>query len=391
MTIDPFGIIGLLSDPIKRLARQMFSFFRLQYFKRASAKPPLLSHRAHDFAFAFLAGSVDHAISFKNIDSQVIYIAVIHRDLNEAFPLPRLKLLEQFGDSFRVVWTGEQIPSVEINNFVARDFDEDGFYEVAFRTRSFGNGGGQDTVYLFKHREEPRLHSLTISYNWQEFSGPLLPTISIEPQADRLVSGLLEKVARTFDLLEPIPEIDWNRPEFAIARWHRDNGVRGAGILKLHFYQGSLEDLLYDTRNPVEEPILRLQKRKPFCSSIVQTLDDGKVIWISYFKNPLIGYIRNKERYFIAYSPSNFYNWAASIAFDGKRIWFSTHCEKGIYSFDYDKLQLERHETIFGIEIGEEQTLRYSDDKLFLSDSVFFTQAQLDQVCNQMRIIKFDP
>ena len=84
--------------------------------------------------------------------------------------------------------------------------------------------------------------------------------------------------------------MDWNDIELAIPRWHRDNGSNPTGIIDVFLYDG----------------------QPTYSSSVIASLDDGKIIWTSYFKNPLVGYIKDSDKWFIAYSPADFYEWACS-------------------------------------------------------------------------------
>jgi hypothetical protein len=117
-------------------------------------------------------------------------------------------------------------------------------------------------------------------------------------------------------------------------------------------------------------------------------LDDGKVIWISYFKNPLVGFLKETNQWFIAYSPSNFYNWANSLAYDGKRIWFGVHTESVIFSFEYKTQQLLMHRSIDGIKFDCLDTyVSYKNGILIVNDRLRFTQKQIDKVCSESRAI----
>ena len=67
----------------------------------------------------------------------------------------------------------------------------------------------------------------------------------------------------------------------------------------------------------------------PAKASVAAKLDSGTVVWISFFKGPLIGYDKSNDRHFVAFSAAWFYNWAKSLAFDGQSLWFGSHCKEG--------------------------------------------------------------
>jgi hypothetical protein len=121
-----------------------------------------------------------------------------------------------------------------------------------------------------------------------------------------------------------------------------------------------------------------------FSASISATLDDGKILWTSYFKNPLVGYIKDRNKWFIAYSPSNFYNGACSLAHDGKRLWFGVHSLKAIYSFEFDAMQLHRYSSICGINFKADSKVTYKNGRLYVNDFVSFAQDELEQTIQEL-------
>ena len=158
--------------------------------------------------------------------------------------------------------------------------------------------------------------------------------------------------------------MDWNDIEHAIPKWHRDNGSNPNGIINVILYSG--------------HPL--------FSSSIIASLDDGKIIWTSYFKNPLVGYIKDSDKWFIAYSPANFYEWACSLAYDGKRLWFGVHTSDVIYSFQFNTLQLHRHNSIKGLKFGWDSIVAYKNGLLYVNGSVSFTQDELDRAIDKLEM-----
>ncbi len=121
-----------------------------------------------------------------------------------------------------------------------------------------------------------------------------------------------------------------------------------------------------------------------FPSSIGATLNDGKILWTSYFKNPLVGYIKDSSKWFIAYSPSNFYEWACSLANDGKRLWFGVHSLGVVYSFQIDTMQLYKYESICGETFKTDSMVSYKNGRLYVNDNLSFAQDELESTIKEL-------
>jgi hypothetical protein len=189
------------------------------------------------------------------------------------------------------------------------------------------------------------MFSVTESLNWQNRAGPVSPEIEIKPEDAHGMVRVLEAVARSHGYLRPGEVVDFDSPEFSVQRWHKENGTRTSGIIRLHRFQGY----------------------PPCKASVAATLDTGTILWISLFKGPLIGYERLNDQHFVAFSAAWSYNWAKSLAFDGQILWFGSHCKKGLMSFRPSDSRLESYESLAGTPLPDVETLELDDGVLVLN------------------------
>jgi hypothetical protein len=159
---------------------------------------------------------------------------------------------------------------------------------------------------------------------------------------------VLEAVAKSHGFLQPGKVVDFNSPEFSVQRWHKENGTRTSGIVRLHYYQG----------------------HPPCKATVVATLDTGTVLWMSFFKGPLIGYEKLNDRHFVAFSAAWSYNWAKNLAFDGQSLWFGSHCKNGLMSFRLGDTRLESYESFQGTALPEVEKLELHDRVLILNGTL---------------------
>lgn len=371
-------IAGLLEPAWKLLtkARRVFLLWR---FKKISKKSPLDADEAKEIAYATLGGRVEGAMSYRNVDSDKIFIAVHHT--SPQIPVTsQVVIIEQVGQAYRVHWKSEQLFSNL--HFEVVDFDEDGFHEVVIQTSDWGTGAHTFFLVVHSHRYN-NTYTISEFVNRQNLAGPILPEITIQPLPPTEFCRCLETFALGRGFLQAPPKIEWDNPKFAIQRWHRDNGANPNGEVHVVFYDGNLPKGITDAQSIVGVDM----ENEPFSSSIIGSLDDGDIHWLAYFKNPLVGYVKRTHKWFIAYSPANFYDWATSLAHDGKRLWFGVHCVNAIYSFEFQTMQLLRHKSIAGIKFEMDSSVQYRNRRLIVGGVNSFTQDQIDEACLEYRSV----
>jgi hypothetical protein len=332
-------VFAALRTPIKAASHKA----RIWWFRLRTRRPPFEEVKTKEIAYSVLAGDILSAISYRNIDSPHIFIASLRRSSEADFD-PRVYLLEQIGETYKVIWKSDFLCSTNQTTLEVQDIDSDGSREVIFQDHSYGTGGGSRSILVYS-TSKSRLYSVTESLNWQNRAGPVSPEIEIKPEDVPEMVGVLESVAMSHGFLQPGRAVDFDSPEFSVERWHKENGTRTSGIVRRHYYQGY----------------------PPCKATVVATLDTGVVSWISFFKGPLVGYEKLNDRHFVAYSASWSYNWAKSLAFDGQSLWFSSHCKKGLMSFGLGDNRLEYYESFRGTALPEAEKLEFDNGVLVLN------------------------
>ena len=280
------------------------------------------------------------AVSFRNIDLPHIFIACLRRS-SEQESDPVVYVLAQIGDTFTCVWKSDRLYATNRVALEVHDADDDGNREVLFEDQSFGTGGGTRRLMVYCPGRGT-LFTITESLNWQNLAGPISPEVKIEPASRPEMVRILENVAKRRGFLGPGTLVNFDDAEFAVQRWHKENGKRTSGRVRVHYYQGYPK----------------------YKASIAATLDTGSVVWLSFFKGPLFGYEKLKDRHFIAYSPAWFYNWAKCFVIDGDILWFGVHCRNGLMSFRPSDNLLESYESFQNNPLPEVQELVF--DRGFL-------------------------
>jgi hypothetical protein len=146
--------------------------------------------------------------------------------------------------------------------FEVQDVDHDGNREIVFEDESSGSGGGSRSLMIYSISTS-RLFSVTESRSWQNRAGPMSPEIELKSaDAPEMVRGL-EEIAKEHGFLQPGRLVNFESPEFSVQRWHKENGTRTSGLVSIHRYEG-------------------------YEATVAATLDTGPILWISFFKGPLI-------------------------------------------------------------------------------------------------------
>lgn len=331
-----------LRKPLKAASRKT----HIGSFRLLTKRPPFAEVKAKEIAYSVLAGDILRAISYRNVDSPHVFIAALRRSSEIDYDL-RAYVLEQIGQTYKVIWKSDHLYTMGSTTFEVRDVDGDGDREVIFEDQSYGTGGGYRSLMVYSTRHS-RLFSLTECLNWQNRARPISPEIEIKPDDSPGMVRVLEAVARNHGYLQPGAVVDFDSPEYSVQRWHKENGTRTSGVIRLHYYRGY----------------------PPCQASVVATLDTGTILWISFFKGPLIGYERLNDQHFVAFSAAWSYNWAKSLTFDGETLWFGSHCTKGLMSFRRSDSRLESYESFEGTPLPDVETLELDDRVLVLNGAL---------------------
>ncbi|HEV2499629.1 MAG TPA: hypothetical protein VGY31_08635 [Terriglobia bacterium] len=235
----------------------------------------------------------------------------------------KLHLLEEFAGNWRQVYISETLYILDsAQEFLAVvDFDKDGKKEIVFSSVSLGNSFGTKCVYLYVPSLD-RVYVARAQYNWCAPAEPPVQ-LSTEPapsdEKDRKWLNALEGVIRSMRAIDPLPQIDFDDPIHAVARWHRDNPAPCSGTLQIHPFPGL--------------------PRSTASTSVV--LDDGDITWIAYFKGPVYGHMKSRDQHFVVYSPRWSYHWAHCLLANQRFLWIGTGGD-GIIRYDKSTRRLSR-------------------------------------------------
>jgi len=258
-----------------------------------------------------LGAGVVEVVPFRNVDSEIQYIAVMHSESSDwrLYP-PTFYVLEGLQDNYQVrktdihVWDmftfyqenlnlSSYIPFV----FSIIDIDKDGNKEVYSVYRDGGNA-----VYSFDIRVYDSLSRE--SYKLQgsgTYSAPFLD-IELSDNAEHktgLRSWMLEKSSKLNLCNE-----DCSLYTEAIRAWLRDNSKGFVeGKLTIREFQGNI----------------------PKSSASVECdINDGNFRWVSYFKGALFGYDKTRHVYFVLFVSYSRYDYVDRAVPGDRSLWFRT-------------------------------------------------------------------
>jgi len=335
-------VFGALQRPLQAAIRKA----RIWLFRIRTRQAAFDESKAKQVAYSVLAGDILRAVCYRNLDSPHIFIAALRRGSEIDFD-PTVFVLEQIGQTYKVIWKSDRLFGTSPTTFEVRDVDGDGNREVVFEDQSYGTGGGSRRLMIYS-TSNSRLFSVTESLNWQNRAGPVSPEIEIKPADSPEMIRVLEAVAKSRGFLQPGTVVDFDSAEFSVQRWHKENGTRTSGTVRIKHYQGY----------------------PPCKASVVVTLDAGTILWMSFFKGPLIAYEKLNDRHFVAYSAAWSYNWVKSLVFDGQRLWFSSHLKDGLMSFRQSDNRLELYESFQGKPLPSVERLEFDDGILILDGTL---------------------
>src|SRR5260370_20855873 len=105
-------------------------------FRLRTRRPPCAEVKAKEIAYSVLVGDILCAISYRNLDSPHVFIASLRRSSEVDFD-PRVYVLEQIGETYKVIWKSDRLYNTIPTAFEVQDVDGDGHREVLFQDHSY--------------------------------------------------------------------------------------------------------------------------------------------------------------------------------------------------------------------------------------------------------------
>lgn len=354
--MDPNTILSILQivfSPVIKSAKWTSRQARRAYFFAITAKSVPSEITCLRIARSALGGTIVGTIPFRNLGSASQFLAVVRKENDRAFA-PRLHVLEQVGLAYHQLWASDDIYGVfDLDNIRVIDLDKDGVKEVAFESSSFGSGAGEKSLYIYSIKQK-RLFEVTEYYNYSNAAAPDVFPIKIDAGENEEFRQAIIKYASIRGFLQGNDPVDYDDPQFAILRWHKENGERRAGRVYAHLYDG--------------QPI--------YGSSLIDELETDEIVWSAYFKGPLFAYIRSQNEHFIPYSPQWVYEWPKSLGHDGERLWFVCHCIPGLFSFEHGDNTLRHYCGYSGYPLPESDRITLFNGVIYFYIQNLFADAQ---------------
>lgn len=335
----------------------VWKYLRLQFFRLRDLHPPYNASEAARIAHAVLAGSIVEAVSFRAFGSRNSFITAVRAESDNRVDL-RVYVLQQAGETFITKWTSDILyglctPIIEIVEVL-----NNGYKEIAFIEEGWGNSGGSRKLSVYSHSLK-KLFEIVESQYWANASGPISPTVEITGDPDGEYMHGLERLALRHGFLKIGPLPDLEDPKFAIQRWHKENGEMPNGTVSIRYFSG----------------ICRLS-----IGSVVQELNTPDVLFVAYFKGPIIGYPHASNNWFVAYSPANIYDWAKVMIYEKGNVWFGRHCQPGLCLFRLEPPILKCFTHYAGNQMPEISSLELRGDIFVVNDSEIVNLNDLDKL-----------
>jgi len=336
------GFLKLIFAPAIKTGSWIRRQAKLRYFRWQDREPPINEVTALRHARSVLGGNIFIGIPFRNLNSKSQFLAVA-RTQHDADSQVRIHILEQVGAAYLQRWKSEEMwGSFDRDSLHVVDLDKDGIKEIAFESSSFGSGAGSKYLYVYSLKHE-QLFEVEEFYDYSNASTPDVFLVKLDAGTNERFRAALINYASSRGFLQGNESVDYDDPKFAVLRWHKENGDKRIGKVKVHWYNG----------NPVYPED---------CTH--RTLDAGDLVWTAYFKGPLFGYARSRDRHFILYSPQWVYEWVKSLADDGRQLWFVCHCVPGLSSFDYNANVLKHYCGYAGYPLPDADGITYENGAL---------------------------
>lgn len=288
---------------------------------------PMAEHNAKRIAASVLAGEILEAIPYRNFRADP-QIAVLRRSPHVDTGSD-LCVLERLGSTYRVVWENGLVlgrPTLQV-----RDIDGDGAKEVMFVEESFGTGAGTRSFLVYS-TGRAKLYRVTEHFNWQDAAGPASPVVTVEPTPDRRLGRAITSAAARLGLLKPTM-VDFERAEFAVQRWHAENGTPQQGRVRLHYYPGECR----------------------FEASRTSELAAPPGRWIGFFKGPVVVTDNKHDRHAVVFSSAWIYNWPTCLCTDGETVFWGIANEPGLMAcrIQGDQADLRRYSVVRNAPLPE--------------------------------------
>jgi hypothetical protein len=215
---------------------------------------------------------------------------------------PRLLVLKQVADLWQEQPQSVQIDCGSLECPDAKKVKIGDSYYVYFVTECYGTASGSVGFYLFSP-SEMHLYSMSVyggNGNISELDSVSDDVKNNKNVYDYLTQQIAEspKIAHTSE-----QNLDINSPNNAVRKWQLDNeGVRtsvnkyATTPVKFTYYTQNLLDSLYGT-------------------DFVATIENAHYKFVSFYKGVVIGLDKTATKYFVAWVPSDMYEWADSLAF----------------------------------------------------------------------------
>jgi len=303
-----------------------------------------LSDKAKSIAFSVLGGAIVEVVPYRDRDNPHQLMAVMRKPSDRDEFSHRIFILEQFGSAWRVVWESEELfGTPDLRVFKVHDVDRDGVGEISFGI-VFGGSGIGETVYLYVPSDK-RTYWVSIVLTSSIPLANKIETMEPESPADQLYLDALESICDKAGLVGPPPEIDLDDPQYAVLRWHKENGELLHGQVEIHLYEGPRE-----------------------CGgSIAAQAEDNHYVWTSCFKDAVYGYMKSEDKHFVVWSGGT-YGWAPSLLVTDRYLWIGTRFD-GLLRFDKEKYFLWQFKTIFGKELTDIHSLELDEGYLVIEHS----------------------
>ena len=332
----------------KERIRAVWVRFRLpQIQKRVPADDDLSRS-----AFSVLGGSVERVMAYRDLPGGRLRMLACRKPFDQSYEL-QFFLLEQFGPSFRVVWSNPQNWCVSNSTKVrVADMDRDGVHEIYVVTASYGTGGGSEDLHCFV---PVRNASYTVSWqlDWQSWDSAPVRRITADFE-DPAILRIMEQVAAEFGLCRPDPEIDLSDPKNAVLRWRKENGDMTNGRVKAHHYPG-VPNYFRETVGPVT-PADGFKGAVPrwteTCRVAVQDW-----LFVGQFKGAVLAFDCAAFEHFVVWSPPSMYEWPTALLYDDNKLYIASRGQ-GLLRYNLQSSVLVQCKKFGQLDIAKVESIR---------------------------------
>lgn len=355
------AILKIATDVFNLLKRPIFRLRVLKFQVWNRLSPAMDPDTAINITFATLGGSVIAALPFRDFGNPHRQIAALWKR-SDKDPGFYALILEEFAGGWRLRWQSDNLfDFTHPAAFQLADFDGDGQHEISFHSASYGTGGATEIFHLYVPKRA-KVYSVTYSVMWADLRLPRSPQITLEPAGDEAGPVFwrgLEKVCSQVEISlgQQLEHVDLDDPRNAVLRWHKENGELTHGEVKIHLYEGS---------PPADN------------STTVVQVEDGDLVWTSYFKYAVYGYIRPQDKHFVVYSPGFAWSWASCLLATTNYLWIGTRGD-GLLRFDKVKHFLFQFKEVQTNELREVDSFEKEGDFFIINGTLRVPAALLEE------------